>query len=334
MLRPTHTATRLLACLLTLLCVASVAGQAISERNLREKARLLGVLHYTRLAVFFDDVPAREAFDALSDALGVTIKGRFADDRAGHGIDPEMPITLLAENIDALMLLEMMIEQCEDYEPCAWQLRNGYIEVGTKERLGAPSARETYMYPIADLTMEPPYFVAPSIAGIGGGGSGSLPESVRDFDQRPYATAVLSMPVEIEPGRLPGEYVARKDPDQLAEEIIQGIIQTIEPGNWDYRNPPQNENGTKGTGPRRTRPFIDKTKIASIRLWENLIIIQAPDFVQRQVGGYPPPIPPRRLSVDELLQRSQRASTDRARITVLGAGPSTTGGTGSRGSRP
>ena len=186
---------------LTGICVfASPApGQSLSERInyvMQQRAdsqshslsmgQMLSVLIYTDITVEFQETSAREAFNYLQTVLGVPIIGRYEDDKAGHGIDPDTPITLDVVDKPALTVVELVLDQCEEFDPTTWQLRNGFIEVGTKERLSAPAARDIKYYPIRDLLFEPPYFDnAPSLdlstalnqtqqsLGSGGGGGGS-----------------------------------------------------------------------------------------------------------------------------------------------------------------
>lgn len=300
------------------------AGQARLSREENDRARLIGVLALSRLSVQFDEAPARAAFRSLSLALGVPIIGRYSDDRIGHGIDPRTPITLSAACVDGRAILEMVLEQCEIFEPCTWQLRKGCIEVGTKERLSSPAACESRMYPVSDLLIEPPYFSS-------GGGVGV--ESVHRFHELPYATAALSVPTD----------EGRKRPGELIEELVSGIVQTIEPGNWDWGqfeeestekedDPPKKEIGERrGREAEPGRSDVDrhyraKMKIARIRIWNDRIIIRAPDFIHRQVGGYPDVILPAPLSEEERAERSAAASSGRSNIVVLPGRKETEGG--------
>ncbi len=162
------------ASLIGLLAAASASGQLQTSYDARMQAELIGVLTQTRLSVELDGVPAREAFRSVSAALATPVIGRYSDDRFGHGIDPEAPITFKAQDAPARLVLEMILEQCATYEPCIWQLRKGYIEVGTKERLSFPAAAETRLYNVRDLMLEPPHFVAPHL-GSGGPGGGGMP---------------------------------------------------------------------------------------------------------------------------------------------------------------
>ena len=279
---------------------AAIQGLAAPDET---RAELLGTLTFTRLSVRFDDAPAREAFRALSRAAGTPIAARFVSEKIDHGIDPEIPIALAVDDVDALLVLEMILEQCEEYDPCTWQLRNGYIEVGTKERLSAPAAAETRMYPIRDLMLEPPYFVSP----------GAAMPSAAEFYAHDYACAAITRPASS----------GRKSPHELAQEMVEAIVETIEPGNWDYGQfveEARNDDGRVDTRrARRTQPGLQK--IARIRLIGDRIVITAPDFIHRQVNGYPRPIRPPKLTPEELQQRSQMASTERAHVVVLGSAP-------------
>jgi hypothetical protein len=56
-------------------------------------------------------------------------------------------------------------------------------------------------------------------------------------------------------------------------------------------------------------------------VWRDLLVIDAPDFVHRQVNGYPRPIAPDPFGPDEIRSRSVRAADGRGGITLLGIGP-------------
>ena len=58
---------------------------------------------------------------------------------------------------------------------------------------------------------------------------------------------------------------------QKAEELIDMIIESIEPMAWD-------QNGGSW---------------ATIRYYEGSLIVRAPDYIHRQIGGYPRPLRPR-----------------------------------------
>ncbi len=251
-----------------LLLSAPAFGQSLSDRinyvmqqraqaQLRgttTKAHLLSVLMYTPVTVQVQETPVRELINHLAqNVLNINIIGRYSDDKVGHGIDPETPITLDAIDKPALNVLELILDQCQDLEETTWQLRNGFVEIGTKARLSARGARQIKYYPIRDLLFEPPMFDnAPELdlstalnqgqrsGGGGGSGGGSI------FGD-------------------PGD-----DPDRLSEEeralqLRDLITETIEPEAWG----------------------VNGGDWATIRYYQGTFIIMAPDYIHRQIGGYP-----------------------------------------------
>jgi hypothetical protein len=319
------------AFLISLPAAASASGQFQTSWDARMQAELIGVLTQTRLSVEFDGVPAREAFRSISAALRTPVLGRYSDDRFGHGIDPAVPITFMADDAPARLVLEMVLEQCATYEPCIWQLRKGSIEVGTKERLSFPAAAETRLYNLRDLMLEPPRFESGGYTGspLAGGGittTGCFHSGTAKswHAQHPYACAALTRPskqTRISGGRTE----KRKLPRELIQELAEGIVETIEPGNWDYgqiddEDGLETELARKGfvQGPWQVDVVARTDKIARLRIWRDELVIAAPDYIHRQINGYPRPIPPRPLTEAERQERSAKASAHGAKIEVRG----------------
>ncbi len=217
--------------------------------------RQLGVLTYVPITIEFEATPARAAFEWLQVALGIPLVGRYADDPTGHGIDPDLPITLSVTERPALELLELMLEACSTSEPCTWQMRKGFVEFGTKRRLSAPAARRTRLYYIADLIID-----------------------------------------------IPDNTVVRTRREVLALDLVRDIVENIEPGDWDWGQQEEpveprltraDETRTPVTGTGAEAPrYVAPRKIAIIRYWRDFLIIHAPDYIHRQINGYPRPIPP------------------------------------------
>jgi uncharacterized membrane protein YgcG len=246
---------------------------AAQQRN-DTKAAMIGALLYTDVTVKFEDTPARDAINHLASVLNISIVGRFSDDRTGIGIDPDAKINLDVANKPALTVLEMLLAQCEDLDACTWQLRDGFVEVGTKERLSAASAREIRYYPIRDLLFEPPMFDnAPALnlssaleqggqGGQGGGGGGGGGFGGGGGGGRGGGGGggggggIFSDPDE------EGE---RATEEERVQQIIDLITETIEPEAWESAG----------------------GEWASIRFYQGVLIVRAPDFIHRQLGGYP-----------------------------------------------
>lgn len=267
-------------------------------KELSPKANLLQSLVYNRLTVSFDQTPVHAVFDYFRTTLGINIIARYRDDTIGHGIDPQTPITLSAEDTYAIELLELVLEQCATVEDCTWQLRDSFLEVGTKDRLSSPSAREVRVYPIDELLFEPRRFNNAPRVGInhlypGYGGYA-----------RPYVGRLSGGYGGGYYGGYPGGYggsigptVASPSTDQRksqrAQEIVDLIIVTIEPNAWAQ---------TGGDW-------------ASIRYHDGSLIVNAPDYIHRQINGYPH-VPP-------LKAKSQEdPPADEAKATPADAPPS------------
>lgn len=246
-----------------------------AQSNNSTKAQLLGTLLYTDITVQFNDQPARDVIKYLQTVLGINIVARYTDDRnaSGAGIDPEQIITLDVTSKPGLSVLEMVLDQCSGESQdavCTWQLRDGYVEVGPKERLSA--SRDIRYYPIRDLLFEAPHFDnAPTLdlnnalnqaqnsgggsgggggggrGGGGGGGSGGGGGGGGGVFGNPKA----------EQDRIPES--------ERAQQIIDLITETVEPEAWE---------SSGGSA-------------ASIRYYQGVLIVRAPDYIHRQIGGYP-----------------------------------------------
>ncbi|MCZ6493690.1 MAG: hypothetical protein O6933_06380 [Planctomycetota bacterium] len=273
---------------------SSAFGQSLSDRinhvmqqraqtqaRSTGKAHMLSVLLYTDITVQFEETPAREAISYLQTVLGIKIIGRYNDDKIGFGIDPETPISIDATDQPALTVLELVLDQCQEFEECTWQLRNGFVEVGTKERLSLPGARRINDYPIRDLVFEPPYFAnAPSLnlssalnqggrgggggggsggggfgggggGGYGGGGGGGGGRGGGGGGGAPFGD--------------PGDEPDRLSELERAQQVMEIIREAIEPDGWVF-------NGGDS---------------ASMRYYVGTLIVRAPDYIHRQIGGYP-----------------------------------------------
>ncbi len=277
--------------------------RARAESRNTTKAHMLSVLLYTDVTVEFPEMPARDVFNYLQTILGINIVGRYNDDRTAEGIDPETPITLNVVDQPALTVLEMILDQCEALdEATTWQLRNGFVEVGTKSRLSAAGARETRYYPIRDLLFEPPRFDnAPELdldsalnqggvggggrgggggggfgggggGGFGGGGGGGGGGRGGGGGSSGGGGSIFDNPED---------EADRRTELEKAQEVIDLIIDIVEPEAWV-------ENGGDW---------------ASIRYYQGTLIVRAPDYIQRQIGGYPFATRPLRQSVQSVGRR-------------------------------
>ncbi|MHC5023808.1 MAG: hypothetical protein ACYTGG_07840 [Planctomycetota bacterium] len=258
-------------------------GQQYPQRKLTQRGRILQALLHTPVTVSFDQTPAREAFKFLGTVLDVNIVARYLDDNAGHGIDPDTPITLEMEDASAIDVLEMILEQCSSLEDCTWQLRKSFLEVGTKARLSVPAARSLKIYPIDDLLITIPSFHG-------------APDMRLDGDYMWYwrdGQAYGGWPGRYQPGGFRAGYTGfgggsggaggsinlggasrggqPQTQAEKAEEVIDMIVGAVEPNAW-----------TRHGG-----------EWATINYREGSLLVNAPDYIHRQIGGYPSVPPPR-----------------------------------------
>lgn len=257
--------------------VSVEAVKVLTEAARREaKVKILQSINYTALNVDFDRTPAREAFGYLQAALGITIVGRYSGDAIGFGIDPETPITLNLIEMPATDVLQLMLEQCATLtEPCTWQIRGSYIEVGTKSRLGLPSAQITRVYAISDLVRTAPNFEdalslrledayqgywIDSYGSSGGGGYGRGGGTINATTAGYAGGGARDYPENSSVER-----------DGRGVQLAALIRSIIEPTAWAA-------NG--GTW-------------ATIQYSDEALIVAAPDFVHRQLVGYPKVSPPK-----------------------------------------
>jgi hypothetical protein len=190
----------------------------------------------------------------LRDFSTAEIEPMWRDDRQITGLDPDQLITVNAQNITVLRLIERILEQSQDeFTESTWQMSDtGAIQIGPRERLNRWKRLE--LYDINDLLMEIPEFAdVPLIdlnqalqgtgGGGGGGGGGSSPFRGGEQDRQQERT----------------------NRRERAEELANLIRDIVETEQW-------NENG--GTG-------------GSIRVYGGNLIVRAPDYMHRGIRGYP-----------------------------------------------
>jgi hypothetical protein len=163
------------------------------------------------------------------------------------GCERSAPIFLKLERQPALIVLERIIEQLSDDEEVTWQMRDGVLEVGLKTRFSKSSSHQTITYSIGDLLFIIRDFNNAPEMGTGGGSGGVGGGNSGGID---FGT--------------PGA-----DPESLTKQerinkIIELITTFVEPPQWE-------QNG-------------GECKITS---FNETLIIRAPNFVHRQIGGYP-----------------------------------------------
>ena len=254
--------------ILTVLCIACLGAK--TESNVHPHAKILGAMIYTDLSISLDGEEASVVLSHIRKELGVLMQV-YWETKNVEGLDRSAPIFLTLENQPALVVLERIIEQMSDIEDATWQLRDGVLEIGWKSRFSKRRSQQIIAYPIDDLLFTVrDYDDAPGMGaggggvgggggggGIGGGGGGGSGGSGGGGGTGGRGGGGVGFGT-------PGE-----DPDRLSrqehiDKIIELITTFVEPEQWEQL-------GGECT----------------IKNYREMLLVSAPDFVHRQIGGYP-----------------------------------------------
>lgn len=257
------------------------ARKGAASGHIGVSARILQRLMYTDLELGFSDITVRRALSQVSDLANVKLKPLYMSASVAEGIDPEQLITLPESRRPALDIIESIIEQIEvNGVPTTWQLRHGAFEISTKARLGTRSQQVLVTYPVLDLIEEVPDYNDPPNLNLGGGAGGGGGGGAGGGGTGGGGAGGGGGGGGAGGGGVPDDLGGRSLDERLAE-LIELITTFVEPDAW-MRNGGQ---------------------FAEIRPWRRTLVVRAPRWVHRQLGGFNiPPAPagrtPRSLSVE------------------------------------
>ncbi len=243
------------------LALGIVCLSARSQYTIHPHAKILGALVYTDLSVSFDGEEANGIMRQLEEDLGVLMQVYWTTKNL-DGCERTAPIFLKLENQPALIVLERLIEQLSEDEEATWQLRDGVLEVGLKSRFSKSSSHQTITYTIGDLLYVVRDFDNAPEMGVGGGGTGGGGGGTGG------GTGGGGSGGGGNSGGV-GFGAPGADPESLTKQeridkIIELITTFVEPPQWEIHG--------------------GECKITS---FNETLIIRAPNFVHRQIGGYP-----------------------------------------------
>jgi hypothetical protein len=238
-----------------------------------------------RLAWLKVDIDAEDARPSVlrrefARAIGVNLVDHFP------AVQPELDpgVSLSLRDITASEALEIIIDATSGLARGTWQVREGILEMGPKQVLAARTAAVVRTIDVTDLLLEPPYFV-PDVQAVGllRGGAGEDPS----------------------------QRTRRLTPRQIGAELVESIVQAVEPEAWqpltdaeradglrdpiDPRDPWQGRNLDplrRDPGSGHEVPIYVQGRWATIRLKEKALVVRAPAFVIRGIEGLPTPVPP------------------------------------------
>ena len=265
------------------------ARQAAQPRRVGAADLVLQRLMYTDIEIGFTDLELRKVFDQIGELANVKLRPLYMTNTNSNGLDPVQKVTLPTSKRPALDIIESVIETISvDGEPCTWQLRHAGFEISTKARLGIRSQQMLVTYPVLDIIQEVPDFNDPPNlnlggggGGAGGGGSGGGLGGGGGFGGGSGGGGSGGGGGGAGGGGGTPDDLGGQSVEERLEELIELITTMVEPDAWA-------RNGGS---------------MATVRPWRRTLIIRAPRWVHRQLGGLPlPPAPvgrtPRALSCE------------------------------------
>lgn len=246
----------------------------------RTDAEVHGRLSLLRLDLECIDAEPRAVRRAFARALGLNLIDHFPRE-----LESTVRVDASLREVSAIDALETILGFSFTAGGPTWQVRDGILEVGPRRVLAVRTAPQTRVVDVSDLLLEAPYFAAPiapsSGLGLGRSGSQTRPE--------------------------------RKTPRQVGAELVQSVVDSVEPDAWTPLTEEDRQNGLvdpidprdpfqgRNLDPRRVHPetgspapIFVKGRWASIRLQGNRLVVRGPAFVMRGICGLPAPVPPPR----------------------------------------
>ena len=289
---------------------APTAPAAPVELLTAEQDILFALMH-TEVSIDFDETPAKDALKFIQEAAGVQMLARWLTEKNTSGMDPQELITVKLQKVCALDALETVLGELSTEHSCTWQLRSGFLEAGTKDNLSRRGTRKTKLYPIKDLLYEVPYFDnAPNFnidaalnqggGGSGGGGGGSGGGNMGGGGGFGGGGGGGSGGGGGNLFGNGGPSPARATDSAKAMRLIELIKSLVEPEAWE-----------------NDWAFIDYT--------HECLVVRAPDYVHRALGGYSF-LPPSRLERQRGTGRYVSMTVPMSFSQLQGFSPATTSG--------
>lgn len=206
------------------------------------------------VTITFTDQRLEDVMRFLTEVTGADMEVMWLDERNMVGLDKDRTVNVRIDRRTALQALEAVLERAGGDSmgggESTWQLsEHGTLQVGPKERLN--KYKRVEVYSIRDLLLELPVFNnVPEFDlqnVLQGGGQGG-----GGSGQSPFREAQNAAPTT-------------RSVDERAQDLMDLIRDLVEREQWI-------ENGGDG---------------ASMRFFQSNLLVNAPDYVHRQLNGYP-----------------------------------------------
>lgn len=254
-------------------------------RYARTDAQVHGRLSMLLVSIDAVDARPRSLRRSLAAALGLNLVDHFPKDR-----EMVTEIDLQLHAVGAVEALETILGFSFTSGRPTWQVRDGILEVGPRDRLAIRTRPLVRVIDITDMLIEPPRFVSPELFRGGVGGAQNPNPATRPD---PLAQTI------------------RRDPRELGAELIRSIVDGVEPDAWNALSDEDREAGLadpvdprdpfqgRNLDPRAVHPetgtmgpIFVQGRWASIKLQGKSLVIRGPAFVMRGIEGLPRAVPP------------------------------------------
>jgi hypothetical protein len=212
----------------------------------------------TPVTVEFENRRLEDVMTFIKTVTGADLEIMWADDKSAVGLDKDTEISAKAKNLTMLRLLEIVLERAAVADSAlssptvmpTWQMSDsGAMQIGPRSRLNA--FKRVEVYPVSDLLLETPNY-----------------DNAPDFDLQQALQSGQGGGGG--GGQSPFTEADNEDPErrptaEKADELRTLLQELVEPDQWQDRG---------GEG-------------ATMRYFQGAFIVNGPDYVHRQLNGYP-----------------------------------------------
>lgn len=227
---------------------ASQGAQALRGPSIPQRETAARLLR--PVTINFDGSRLEDVIRFITEVTSADIDVAWIDDKHAEGLDKDQQITLKAENTTYLGLIEIVLEEAEaDFSDGGntWQFNARTGALEIGPKSRLNTKRRVEVYGINDLLTEVPEYT-----------------NAPDFDLNTILQSSRGGGGQ-SPFTENDEDIERRSIEEKVDEIIDIIQEIVEPEQWADRG----------------------GDAASIRYWQGNLIVNAPDYVHRQLNGYP-----------------------------------------------
>lgn len=268
-----------------IIVVGATATSADGPKFARSDGQAHGRLRMLRVDVDCVEAPPRVVRRALATAIGLNLVDHFPRER-----EAVTTIDLRLHDVEAIEALETILGFSFTAGAPTWQVRDGILEVGPRDRLAVRTRPLTRVIEITEMLLEPPKFVPPDHLRRR---VGALQNPSQSNRQDPLTGTM------------------RRQPREIGAELIQSLVDGVEPDAWNPLTDEDRDSGLsdpvdprdpfkgRNLDPRASFPGTDtlapifvQGRWASIKLHGKTLVVRGPAFVLQGIEGLPKAVPP------------------------------------------